>query len=548
MAQDSVTEPLWTLSGPPQPVVAGTSFRVTATVKLPLGYYQDVDSPFLSFEPNQAAVVDRSSSPPTIRKEKRSFTGTFTLTRTVVLPEGTPPGPRNLVWKTGWQICQVDGVCLLPAERSFTLAVIVTGAGGPAAPLPGLDFWGALLGAFLGGLILNLMPCVFPVLALKAVGLGSASGLSFKERRREALAFAAGGWGTLTLLGVATAIFSAVGQRLDWGFSFQEPLFVGALALVFWVFALQLWGVWTWNGSPFTLTTSAKPHWGRSLAGGALLVVAAAPCTAPFLGPALGFALAQPPMVIPWFFAAAGLGLVMPLLVVQSFPAWGKLLPKPGPWMVVMERVAGFFLATTVLYLLWVWTKQTSEQAVWPGLAALGMVAGALAWAGRFPKSLVVRVLACVLGMGSALAVPVLVGSMGPVPTRVSSGWQDFSPTALAQALAAGRPVLVDATAAWCATCQVNELAVLDRADVTALFDRLGLVRLRADYTRPDPVIRAWLASVNRAGLPVYALYRPGRDPYLFPELLTDDNFTRVLALEPRSQGISPLSIPRTFR
>jgi len=376
-------------------------------------------------------------------------------------------------------------------------------------------------------LLLNLMPCVFPVLALKAVGLVSASGISLSQRRREALAFASGGFGAVTGMGLVTAVLAGWGQRLDWGFSFQQPLFILGLALVFWVFALQLWGVWSWSGSPFTLTAPVRGGMGRAAVGGAFLVVAAAPCTAPLLGPALGFALAQPPALIPIFFAAVGLGLVAPVLILQAFPGWTRLLPRPGAWMVVLERVAGFFLAATVLYLSWVFTEQTAADKVWPLLGLWGVVALALAWAGRFPRSKLVRLFAVSL---IAVGIVVLVlAATASNRTRSAEGWQSFSPSTLAEALADNRPVLIDATAAWCATCQVNELAVLGKADVKALFQRLDLVLLRADYTRPDPVIREWLKSVNRGGLPVYALYRPGYPLYLFPELLTDDNFTRVL-------------------
>jgi len=530
-ADFGVPEPLWALSAPDQPVEAGAPFVVTARVSLPPGYYQDVESAFLAFEPiGDVRVLERTSSAPTVRDGKKSFTGTFTLTRSVVLP-ATTAGLTTLSWKTGWQICQTDGICLLPAEKRISLAVRVVAAatvagGGPRLPL-GLDFWGALLGAFLGGLLLNLMPCVFPVLALKAVGIASASGETRRERRRDALAFAAGGWGVLTLLGGITAGFSAFGQRLDWGFTFQEPWFVWALVLVFWAFTLQLWGVWTWRGSPFAFSLPTKPGWIRSLAGGGLLVLAAAPCTAPLLGPALGFAFAQPPGWIPLFFSMAGLGLVLPLVVLQFLPGWAHFLPKPGPWMVLLERIAGFFLAATVLYLLWVLTKLTSVDRIWFALTILGTIAGLFALVFRFPSSVPIRVLGMVLGAGLLwLSFPLTTPSSTPVsPTN---GWQSFSFQALNQAREAGRPVLVDATAAWCATCQVNELAVLDRPDVTALLERQGVVRLRADYTRPDPAIRDWLTGVNRAGLPVYALYRPGRPVYLFPELLTDDNFTRV--------------------
>jgi thiol:disulfide interchange protein DsbD len=205
--------------------------------------------------------------------------------------------------------------------------------------------------------------------------------------------------------------------------------------------------------------------------------------------------------------------------------------------MVTAERVLGFVLSATVLYLLWILTKQTEPDRVWPALGFLTLMAGALVWADHARSSRPARVLALgflalLIGGFFFLTVPPPSPSPAAEPAaseRPKAGWTPFSQEILQTSLAAGKPVFVDATAAWCATCQVNEAAVLDRPDVAALFERLGIVRLRADDTLPNPLIRSWLASVERAGLPVYALYRPGKVPLLFPELLTDDNLTRRL-------------------
>jgi len=515
----TAAQPVWTVGGPDAPVSVGVPFDVTATVTLPVGWYQDADSQFLKFEPavSGVRVVARSSSESALRAGKRSFTNTFTLTRTIVIDRAV----SSLSFDAGWQICQIDGVCLLPAEQRLTIALTVIGAGSPFAF--GAGFWLALLGALAGGFLLDLMPCVFPVLALKAVGLVSASGLTLRQRRRDALLSAAGGFGVLLVLGGITAAVAAFGQTLDWGFTFQQPLFVWALALAFWVFTLQLWGVWPWKSSPFSLTLSAAaPSAVKSVAGGAFLVLAAAPCTAPLLGPALGFAFSQPPLTVPVFFAAAGLGFVAPLLALQFWPGWGRLLPKPGAWMTTVERVAGFFLAATVLYLLWVFTRQTTDAVVWPALSVLGALALVFAAFGRWSRFAAARWLGGVAFLAAfAAAVPWTAPRyFSETPATIEAGWMPYTSGIIEQSLAEGKTVFVDATAAWCATCQVNELAVLDRPETAASFDQWGVVRVRADYTRPDPAIRDWLASVGRAGLPVYALYQPGTPVHLFPELL----------------------------
>jgi len=529
--------PVWTLAGPPGPVVPGEPFEVRATVRLPEGYYQDADSPFLSLEVSAPAqTTGRSATLPTVRGGKASYTGSFVLVRTLTLPLGTAPGPLTLAAQAGWQICRPNGVCLLPGHQELGLALTVgpgpqMGAAGPVPGAPGSTpesgvgaFWGALAAAFLGGLVLNLMPCVFPVMALKALALASAQGLSLAARRREALASAAGGLGSLVVLGVVTALVALGGQRLNWGFSFQQPLFVGALALVFWALALELFGLWTWPASPFRLPWTRAGTGRQAFWGGVLLVVAAAPCTAPFLGPALGYAFTRPPVEVPLFFAAAGLGLVLPLLVVSWVPGLGRLLPAPGPWMGIVEKGAGVLLAGTAVALMGVVLEQVGPGR-WVGAAlVLAGVAGALARPLVRRRALGLGLLGLSLvtaGVGAGLlAAP---GNPGARP--LPEGWVPYSTEALARLTAEGTPVFVDGTAAWCATCQVNEWGVLGRADVRRLFGDRGVVLMRADDTRPNPEVEDWVAAVGRAGLPVYALYRPGRPVVLFPELLTDANF-----------------------
>lgn len=519
-----VPEPVWTVQESRLSAAGEGLLRVKVT--LPPGYYQDAASPFFALEPEGPGVrvVDRTSSEPSLRDGKQSFRGGFELTRRYQVDPGSP-APRR--WKAGWQICEINGVCLLPAER----LIDAVPEGAPPATAGGPGFWAALVGALLGGLLLNVMPCVFPVLALKALGLAGSAARPLRERRSEALAFAAGSVSSLTALGLITGLLSALGQGVDWGFTFQQPWFVWGLALLFWLFCLQLWGLWSWNGSPFSVRAGVKPSLGGSFAGGALLVLAAAPCTAPLLGPALGFAFALPPAWVPLFFFAAGLGLALPLLILLALPSWARFLPRPGPWLVVVERASGLVLAATVAYLFWILSRQTSPDLVWPLLLLLTLVSAAWAAAGRWPGRRGLRWAAAAITLAAAWAIlPLTARSDAVTGAPPVPGWEPYSPALLAEADARGQSVLVDATAAWCATCQVNEAAVLRRPDVRAELERLKIRTVVADYTRPDPAIRAWLRSVGRAGLPVTALYVPGRPVTLFPELLTDGNFTRRLA------------------
>ncbi len=260
-AWDSATAvpvPSWAVEGPLAPVIPGQPFDVTAKVTLPSGYYQDSTSDFLTFEPlAPGRVLSRSSSAPGLRDGKPSFTGVFTLRRTIVLPDQTPAGTLRLAGRpAGKSVRSTESACFRKRLKSVFLSLWDPGP--PAGLLPpaaqGLSFWGALAGAFLGGILLNLMPCVFPVLALKALNLAAASGRSLRSRRKDAAIFAAGGLAALVGIGCVTALVLLAGQRLEWGFSFQQPAFIWGLLLVFWGFALQLWGVWTWNGSPFSFS------------------------------------------------------------------------------------------------------------------------------------------------------------------------------------------------------------------------------------------------------------------------------------------------------
>ena len=430
-------------------------------------------------------------------------------------------------------------------SRAASIDVPLAGAvvAGPkprlaAAPVLNVDaapaaasttFAAAVALAFVGGLILNLMPCVFPILSLKALSLAAPGHGDARSMRIAGVAFAAGVvLAFVALAGLLLALRSA-GEQVGWGFQLQSPAMVTALALLFFVLALNLSGVFEFG----TLFGGAS---GRSLANrhadaflsGVLAVVVASPCTAPFMGAALGYALTAPAAATLAVFVALGLGMAAPFALLSWFPGWRRVLPRPGAWMVRMKQLLAFPLYATVAWLAWVLGAQVDNDAVMRLLVTLVVVAFALwAWrAFRGGASRAFRAVAAAALVGAAvIAWPLLRGdaiasATASRATAVDTAWQPWSPQRVAELTQDGRPVFVDFTAAWCVTCQVNKQLVLNDAGMRDAFARRNVTLVRADWTRRDPAITRALASLGRNGVPVYVLYRPGREPLLLPEVL----------------------------
>ncbi|MGH8799182.1 MAG: protein-disulfide reductase DsbD family protein [Casimicrobiaceae bacterium] len=391
-----------------------------------------------------------------------------------------------------------------------------------------LSLGAAIAFALIGGMLLNLMPCVFPVLSLKVLGF-AAQGGDRSTMRRHGLAFAAGVIVSFWLLAAGLVAFRAAGQQLGWGFQLQSPAVVAALALLFFVLALNLSGLFEIG----QLLPSSVTGWNVENAlvndalSGVLAVVVASPCSAPFMGAALGYALASS-MTATWLvFSALGIGMALPYLALAWFPAWRARLPRPGPWMLRLKRLLAFPLYGTVIWLAWVLGAQLDNDAVARLAAALLLVALSL-WAWQTMRSGGARAwgAAAIASLAGALIVawPVAAGvtTDGAKNAAATSGpWQDYTPQRMTQLVGAGRPVFVDFTAAWCVTCQVNKRLVLNTEAVQRAFAQDNVALVRADWTRRDPVIGAALAALGRDGVPVYVLYRPDKLPLLLSELLS---------------------------
>jgi thiol:disulfide interchange protein DsbD len=389
----------------------------------------------------------------------------------------------------------------------------------------------ALLFAFAGGILLNLMPCVFPVLGIKVMGFVRHAHGDARALWLQGVVFSLGVLVSFLVLAGLLLALRAGGTQLGWGFQLQSPAFITVLAALFFLMALNLFGLFEWGGFAQSMTSNltARGRYADALLAGILATLVATPCTAPFMGAAVGFTLAQPAAVSLAVFAMLGIGMALPVLALSFFPASLRRLPRPGPWMETFKQVMAFPLFATVIWLAWVLGAQAGNDAVLALFAGL-LVMGIGAWIyGRWARSesrarFVFAALFAIAGLWLAWPDP----AAAPGEARAAKAkageiaWQAWSPERLAELRAAGTPVFVDFTAAWCVTCQVNKRMALNRDEVVkALADR-GVVALKADWTNHDPRITAALAELGRNALPVYALYAPGQSqPKLLPEVLT---------------------------
>jgi thiol:disulfide interchange protein DsbD len=403
---------------------------------------------------------------------------------------------------------------------------------------------GAIGLAFLGGVILNLMPCVFPVLFLKGLALLQSSTMERAQVRRHGLVYALGILVSFWAIVAVLLVLRATGSHAGWGFQFQSPAFIAVLAAFMFFFALSLAGQFELGLSLTSVggELAQKQGYAGSFFTGVLATVVATPCMGPLLGAAVGFALVQSAGVTFAVFTAVALGLAAPYVLLSWHPAWAKLLPKPGAWMEVLKQVTAVPLFATAIWLAWVYgqlyagPEGVNQVALLLGCFLLLAVAG---WAlGRWPAKKG-SALAAVALIALALAVPIVEGRKAARAGAVTAGaaatgfatnatevvWQPYSEQAVDAARAAGHPVFIDFTAAWCLSCQVNERAVLKTAEIESALLKGGVVTMKADWTNSDPAITAKLASVGRASVPTYVVYPAAVSGAadVLPELLTKD-------------------------
>ena len=425
----------------------------------------------------------------------------------------------------------VEGVLRLGDGNGLSLKAVpgvvpaARAAGGAGDGHPPAGAWAvlaALLGAMAGGLLLNVMPCVFPILSLKALSLAKAGG-DEGAARREALAYTAGAVLVCLALGAALLALRAGGVAAGWAFQLQDPRVILALLLLMTAVALNLAGLFELPTIGAGGRLAAKGGAGGAFWTGALAAFVATPCTGPFMGAALGAALVLPAALALAVFAGLGFGLALPFLLVGFVPALRRLLPKPGAWMERFRRAMSVPMFLTALGLAWILGRQSGVDGMAVGLAAALALALALWWVGRRNRE--GRGWLRLAPAAAAVAAGLMLLPFGsPAPPSAASAplaGEAFSEARLAALRSEGRPVFAYFTADWCITCKVNEKAVLQRDEVSGAFASAKVAVLVGDWTSGDSAIGRFLEAQGRSGVPLYIYYAPGKAPQILPQLLT---------------------------
>ena len=515
----------------PGPNVATASWsRVGSELRLKISSEMLAKSPPLDFFPlpeqdtivGHPAVQSRNNNEIVFRIPLESAPKNLSSIAGLVVFAQQPNGEH----RAAWQIARASA-----AVQTGSSALL------SARPAAARGIFTFLLFGFLGGMILNLMPCVLPVISLKIFGFIQQAGQSRQKIFRSGIAFTLGIFAWFIALAVLLIALKGAGRDVTWGgFQFTNPYFVLALSVIVLVFALNLFGVFEiWLPQSVTrslLSTSERKDYLGSFLQGVFATVLATPCTAPFLGTALGFAFTQSAVIILAMFIAIAAGMSTPYLLLSVQPAWLRLVPRPGPWMIHVKQFMGFLLLATLLFLLYILGAQRGlDGAMWASCFLL-VVSIACWMKGAFvsptatgTKRTIVRVLMLMLVLGSGVY---LIGDkfqsakIASADSRLPGNWQAFTPERLQAELGQGHTVFVDFTAAWCLTCKFNEANVLEAQDVKDAFQLHGIVNLKADWTNGDPAITKLLRQFGRPGVPLYVLYPANNEePIVFPELLT---------------------------
>ena len=479
------------------------------------------------------------SFPPALDKTDEFFGDVSVYYEEADLTAALPDDATRLTLAITYQGCADAGLCY-PPETEHLLVDVVTRAvtpttfereppGAASAPTsPNITLLLALGLAFLGGLVLNAMPCVFPILSLKVLSFATGDP---REHRRHGLAYLAGVVASFVLIASVLISLQSAGRWVGWGFQLQSTGFVIGLAYLFAVMGLSLSGLVLFGGRWMNLGAglATAPGTRGSFFTGVLAVVVASPCTAPFMGSALGYALTQPAFEALAVFAALGIGMAAPMVAISMSDTARRWLPKPGAWMETLKQVMAFPLYLTAVWLLWVAGKQSGVDTMAAAAAGLVLLALGLTLLRGGATARIVGLICMVSA--------VMLGSVrGDATTSVGKGERDgivaWSPERLQTLRAQGTPVFVDVTADWCITCLANEQAVLFTDDMTRAFETAGVTYMVADWTNYDPDIGAFVREHGRNGIPLYVMY-PGNlsgTPTLLPQLLTANIVTEALA------------------
>ncbi|MEO6925856.1 MAG: protein-disulfide reductase DsbD [Rhodanobacter sp.] len=516
---------------------------------MPKGYYLYRDQTSLRLT-DASGLSLKPAWPAGVTHQDEHFGQVTVYFNEVELPvtvDGDLAGRKQLKLEASFQGCQEGGLCYPVMTRGVTIdlgssAAVIASAVASSAPPPTADvgasplqigLFAALLLALAGGLVLNLMPCVLPVLSIKAVSV-LESGDNPTTRRNHALFYTAGVLCSFAVLGLGILVLREAGHALGWGTQMQQPIVVGILACVMLAVGLSMSGVVQFGSSLGNTGADLARRAGPSgdFFTGVLAVVVATPCTAPFMGSALAYAFTAPMLYAFLVFMALGIGLALPFLAIGFVPALARLLPKPGRWMETLKQVLAFPMYLTAVWLVWVLAHQRGADAVGLVLVAMVLLAMTLWWFERSRwRGPLSKFAVAVLAIATLVPLVLLTHVPPPNDSAVAeAGVVAYSPQKLAELRAAGTPVFVDMTADWCVTCKANEHTVLDTQRFRDLLQRTGAVYMKGDWTDVNPSISAFLAQYHSPGVPLYVVFpRHGGAGQQLSTVLTSSMVERAL-------------------
>ena len=543
--------------------IVGNEIQVTYTI--PEGQHQTLQKDYFYIEPDSIKGIKFE---PTIYPEGVkegdliNYHHSVTLKRKFSLTPEYDGSTNKIKIYAGYQFCKDSGMCFFPEEVELTLTFNpdeVKKASVTTTTTTDVRNKGNkkteeknsagkvikfIIMAFLGGLILNVMPCVLPVLSIKAMSLVKQSQYDKKQILMSSFAYTGGILASFIVLAIAVIIIKLSGEMVGWGFQFQNTGFVLILLSLIFVFALSLFNVFVITAPGMQASAKAQSKGGLvgSFFTGVFAVLLATPCTAPLLGAALGFAFSQPPLIILAMFIFVGLGLAFPFIILGFWPKAIKMIPKPGNWMNIFEELMGFLLLGTALFLLRTLYFLVGGENILNILWFL-LILGLSTWAyGRFAgpqysrlqKWITIIIIIIVLSFSGKMLLNFdttkqeIAGNSSKIDP--ASGWFKFSPEDLEKYKNEGKPVFIDFGAEWCMTCKTNETVVLFSKEIQNEFKKYDVVLMRGDNTKKSKLIGEWLRKFNRAGVPLYIFYVPGKEnPVVLPEVITKDMIKNML-------------------
>jgi thiol:disulfide interchange protein DsbD len=510
----------------PEDIIPGEVFSVRATYEIPENYHMFLNKDLFNIFITDTDFEELETVYPMDEAEDLlgfpAFSSTVTISRQFRAPSNF--NSNEAIWeiRAAYQICEDDGTCLLPSYKSLIMKN--KSSNGATGWFIVLRY---ILLAFTGGLILNIMPCVLPLLSVKALNLIEQSKHDKKTIILSSILYAAGILVSFLSLALIVIFLKSSGEFFGWGFQFQNPYFVFILLSLIFIFALSLFDVFIINapGQGIKSASSARKSYSGSFVTGIFAVLVATPCTAPFMGAALGFAFSQTPLIIISIFTALSFGFALPFLLLGFFPGLIKRIPKPGKWMNTFKEFMGFLLLGTSVYLLtslYGLIGSSIKGVLW----FLVFTALAVWIYGRF-GSIIEKKSRRVLSLSLALFIIIFAAyffvdlSVEKQRENYDSFTEVFSTELVDFYREMNEPVFIDFYADWCTSCKVNDAAVLNTTFIKDLFLEKGVHFLKGDFTAGDKEIAQWLSRYNKAGVPLYLLFRPGEEATVFPEFLT---------------------------